>query len=1467
MKIKATILGVLSSALVVLGCSCVFAQTPPPEIYSVSPNIASLKTTSVDITDLEGANFWEGITVKLSKTGQSDIIASNVTVLADYMLICTFDLTGAVAGAYDVVVINPDGQSATLPQSFTFSQDDWVAAAPMSHARTGHAAAQLRDGKILVTGGMDADGNVSASTEMYDPATDSWSDAGSLSHARSGHTATVMSNDKVLVAGGSDSNGYVVDAEVYDPFTRLWTMTVEMLRGHFGHTATLLNNGKVLISGGDHFSATNMPINLAEQYDSDTGSWSEAGSIEGRLWHTATPLADGRVLLAGGTDTHGPTSSSQIYDSVMGLWTQGGYMSSSHSNHTATLLPDATVLVAEGGNPAEIYNPITYSWTQTPDLLGGVLNATSMLLPTGNVLVAGGQDANNNAEIYDTTSASWRPTAPMLQQRTNHISALLPNGKVLVAGGQNSDGTLLSSAEIFEPYGPQVLTNISIMPNNASGDSVKITNLYGTGFASGAAVKLTMLGEQDITASDITVVNPDKILCTLDLSNAASGHWDVTVANTDGHSTTLPGAFTVSPSITSITPNIASGSADIDVYLEGRRFAVGATVKLSKSDQADVYASNVTVLADNMITCTLPVSSAAEDVWDVVVTNPNGSFATLAKGFTTGGSWLTTASMPQEREYHTATFLPNGTVLVAGGYNANGTLGSTLIYDTASGTWKTTGDMVIARAFHNATLLPNGKVLAVGGYDANSNLLDSSEVYDPATGIWTTTGSLSSGRAYNTITLLLNGKVLVSGGYGWNLLSSAETYNIATGSWTVAGSLSQARYGHAATLLSDGRVMVSGGAGADGGSLASAEVYNPATDSWASAGSLTQGRTHHASVLLQNGQVLVSGGSDDNWGTIFNSAELYDPAINNWTVTESLLDARFSHAATVLSNGKVMVSGGSSYYWIGTLASAEVYNSTAATWSYTSFMSQPRTLHTATVLSNGNVLAVGGESSGNTLASAEIYQSTDASAPKITAISVSSAPNTANLDQFGITGTGFSNGISIRLTSPGQPAIVATNVVVLSPVQLTCTLPITNAASGVWSIVVVNANGQSAILPNAFTITSTSIVPVPGSSVAQSTATLSNTTSLSATLRTQDIALTGVISTGTLAGTVAYTGFTLTTVHTGGFDGKGFARSAWTATLGGVNYSGQMKAMVFYTSAIGKMYLKGATTGDITGTFDGYLSETSPGSGVYNSCSVTWIYNRLKTSSSIGALYLSGGASINSTQDYPNVPMKLVQENVAGNATGYISGSLNATLTHLRVDDPTNPYNGEGYLSLSYIDNQGSGSGWTYAKKPASGPLQLNGFLSAPTDGIATGTLNDTVAPNTLTLNIEHINPNEVKPSEIEVHIFGPSRVSVGSTVIYRVTLKNKGVLPITNMSLKVELPELVSFVSASEGGNYNKAFRKIWWPVNQLNQDEEYSGWFIFKWIESSTRSFRINIKAFHGNLSEDNDFYPAMDAQGSDE
>jgi hypothetical protein len=71
--------------------------------------------------------------------------------------------------------------------------------------------------------------------------------------------------------------------------------------------------------------------------------------------------------------------------------------------------------------------------------------------------------------------------------------------------------------------------------------------------------------------------------------------------------------------------------------------------------------------------------------------------------------------------------------------------------------------MTAARIRPTATLLPDGRVLIAGGTH-NGIVLASAEAYDPASGTFTPTGDLAVARFGHTATLLLDGRVLIAGG-------------------------------------------------------------------------------------------------------------------------------------------------------------------------------------------------------------------------------------------------------------------------------------------------------------------------------------------------------------------------------------------------------------------------------------------------------------------------------------------------------------------------------------------------------------------------------------------------------------------------------------------------------------------------------------------------------------------------------
>jgi hypothetical protein len=89
--------------------------------------------------------------------------------------------------------------------------------------------------------------------------------------------------------------------------------------------------------------------------------------------------------------------------------------------------------------------------------------------------------------------------------------------------------------------------------------------------------------------------------------------------------------------------------------------------------------------------------------------------------------------MINARTEHTATLLPNGMVLVAGGFGPTGPLASVEVYDPTTGQWTVGASLKIPRARHTATLVPPNTVVIAGGLSRSLPLvtLASTEVIMP----------------------------------------------------------------------------------------------------------------------------------------------------------------------------------------------------------------------------------------------------------------------------------------------------------------------------------------------------------------------------------------------------------------------------------------------------------------------------------------------------------------------------------------------------------------------------------------------------------------------------------------------------------------------------------------------------------------------------------------------------------------
>ncbi len=336
---------------------------------------------------------------------------------------------------------------------------------------------------------------------------------------------------------------------------------------------------------------------------------------------------------------------------------------------------------------------------------------------------------------------------------------------------------------------------------------------------------------------------------------------------------------------------------------------------------------------------------------------------------------LTVGSMAAtpDRRHATVTKLQDGRVLIAGGNVAAGASGASAgvstayLYDPASDTFTpTANNMTVPRTIHTATLLPNGKVLITGGFSAGTNYA-SAELFDPATNTFTATiGSMNKGRSQHTATLLPNGTVLIAGGFDatiGNSTATAEIYNPSTQTFTLtANNMTEPRNTHTATLLNNGKVLIAGGVNA-APALSTAELYDPSSGTFtATANTMATARASHSATLLNNGNVLIYGGDATGTQETFNtgSATFSSTAFSgtgvNWTT-----------GTPVFGLDEALIAGGNPAGSIAWFSNASpVLDSRYAAQSFTStsipMPSPGQWGGGAVTLDNGRIFVAGGGS-------------------------------------------------------------------------------------------------------------------------------------------------------------------------------------------------------------------------------------------------------------------------------------------------------------------------------------------------------------------------------------------------------------------------------------------------------------------------------------------------------------------------
>ena len=229
--------------------------------------------------------------------------------------------------------------------------------------------------------------------------------------------------------------------------------------------------------------------------------------------------------------------------------------------------------------------------------------------------------------------------------------------------------------------------------------------------------------------------------------------------------------------------------------------------------------------------------------------------------------------------------LPDGRVLVAGGWNGTNDIATADVFNPSTKTFSPVGSMAVPREAAGAAPLPDGRILVAGGY-SNTGSVNSTEIFDPKTNSFSPGPTFPEARYGIATAVISGGRILFAGGYNdSDYVATAFAFDPSSNLFTAVGSMSYPAYAAAGASLPQGRALVVGGANDVSGSrdeVSTALVFEPTTNTFSSngIGSLIHKREEAGAVELADGRVLVAGGWD---GGAVKSAEVLSVPSNSFT--------------------------------------------------------------------------------------------------------------------------------------------------------------------------------------------------------------------------------------------------------------------------------------------------------------------------------------------------------------------------------------------------------------------------------------------------------------------------------------------------------------------------------------------------------------------------------------------------------
>ena len=601
------------------------AQTLPT-VISVTP--VSGTTTGGTAITISGTNFVAGATVSLGSSAATSVSVVNSTTI-------TATTPAGSARSVNVTVTNPNGQSGTLSNAFTYSLP-----APMVTGVTPVSGSTIGGTPITISG-----------TNFVAGAT--------VSLGSSAATVVTFVNSTTITATTPAGAAGSVNVTVTNPDGQSGTLS-----NAFAYSATAPTVGSVspntgFTTGGTAVTITGTNFAAGAAVSLGGGPATGVNVLNGTTITATTPAhAAGPVNIVvtntdgqSGTLTAGftyvlPAPTVASVTPISGSTTGGTSITISGTNFVAgatvslgssaatgvavvngTTITATTPAGAAGtvnmtvtnpdGQSGTLSNAFTYNLTaptvsnvspSTGLTAGGTaITITGTNFAAGAAVSLGGSPATGVTVVNGTTIAATTPA---------HAAGAV-NITVTNTDGQN--GTLTAGFSYLLPA--PTVSNAS--PNVGLTTGGTAITISGANFVAGVTV--TVGGSP---ATGVAVLSGTTIAATTPAH--AAGAVNITVTNTDGQSGTLTSGFTYvlpAPTVGNVSPNTGLTTGGTAITITGTNFVAGATATVGGSP-----AAGVAVITSTTITATTPAHAVG--AVGVTVTNPDTQSGTLATGFT-----------------------------------------------------------------------------------------------------------------------------------------------------------------------------------------------------------------------------------------------------------------------------------------------------------------------------------------------------------------------------------------------------------------------------------------------------------------------------------------------------------------------------------------------------------------------------------------------------------------------------------------------------------------------------------------------------------------------------------------------------------------------------------------------------------------------------------------------------------------